>query len=741
MAEDPVAKSVGVEPSTRSVLQWFSRATHEWLLIFDNADGHPQTITKFMPTGNRGNVLITSRNPMMGQHVSSPSARVEVDAMNEDDAVLLLLKSAFLEESSSNVVSLARAIVRQLCFLPLAVDQAGAAIAGGLCNIHDYLHRYSVRRKELMTLPLFEGASTYGKAVYATWELSCTAIQDSASGASTLMTAVAAQASILLLEIFSCFHNENIMEEIFRRAAELHLQSVIDMKPMHESVPALLDLLQLDSSGEWNLDYFRAGIQILNSFSLVKRNAGGDSYSLHPLVHMWNRDRMSDKLRQVRCRLASSLLAQSITSNNLVADYAFRRDLIPHIEACRLRVDEIFESDIRTGRELTNFALAYDENGLWDRAVVSLVRAAELAKEVAGEEHPDTLFIMYKLASVYRSQGRFKEAGELGLQVLESRKRVLGDEHPATLRSMTYLVLVYRSQGRSKEAEELGLKVLELKKKVHGEEHPETLTSMNNLVPVYHGQGRSKEAEELGLKVLGLKKKVLGTEHPATLTSMSNLVSVYQSQGRSKEAEELGLKVLELKKEVLGEEHPDTLISMNNLASAYRCQGRSKEAEELGLRVLESRKTVLGEEHPDTLSSMNNLAMAYQDQGRFKEAEELGLRVTESWKALLGKEHPDTLTSLDNLARTYHSQGRSEEAGELELEVMDLRKKVLGEEHPDTLMSMVWLAHTLKNLGQDHEAIGLLRRAVDPYAKVLGPDHPETLAVTRDIEEWTSQSS
>lgn len=227
IAEDPVAKAARVEPSSRSVLQWLSRTNHEWLLIFDNADGHAHTIAKFLPPGNRGNVLITSRNPMMRHHVSSPKARVETNAMDENDAVFLLLKSALLEDSSNDpsVVSLARAIVQQLHRLPLAVDQAGAAIASGLCSIRDYLARYHTRRRELMTLSSFQGASDYGRAVYATWELSRAAIQASASGASDLMARRAAENSIILLEVFAFFHNENILEEIFRRAAEVPVQT------------------------------------------------------------------------------------------------------------------------------------------------------------------------------------------------------------------------------------------------------------------------------------------------------------------------------------------------------------------------------------------------------------------------------------------------------------------------------------------------------------------------------------
>lgn len=129
----------------------------EWLLVFDNASGDPNTIGKFIPTGTRGNILFTSRIPMMGNLVSSPQARIEVDAMDEADAISLLLQSAMLDSSAPALAQPARAIATTLHCLPLAIDQAGAAIACNLCTIHDYLAIYASRRVDLLTFPSFEG--------------------------------------------------------------------------------------------------------------------------------------------------------------------------------------------------------------------------------------------------------------------------------------------------------------------------------------------------------------------------------------------------------------------------------------------------------------------------------------------------------------------------------------------------------------------------------------------------------
>jgi hypothetical protein len=57
----------------------------------------------------------------------------------------------------------------------------------------------------------------------------------------------------------------------------------------------------------------------------------------------------------------------------------------------------------------------------------------EMSKRVLGAEHPGMLIAMGNLASTYKTQGQWKEAEELDIQVMETSKRVLGAEHPDTL--------------------------------------------------------------------------------------------------------------------------------------------------------------------------------------------------------------------------------------------------------------------------------------------------------------------
>src|SRR5277367_7007729 len=111
----PEASASGVKDMA-SVIHWLSELDSNWLLIFDNADGKPSMVSKCLPPGDRGNVLITSRNPEMKRNVS-PRAWIKVEEMEEEEAISLLLNAAaFDNETSEESIRASKAIVTELCF-------------------------------------------------------------------------------------------------------------------------------------------------------------------------------------------------------------------------------------------------------------------------------------------------------------------------------------------------------------------------------------------------------------------------------------------------------------------------------------------------------------------------------------------------------------------------------------------------------------------------------------------------
>src|SRR3984885_9909328 len=347
----PEATASGVKDMA-SVIYWLSEMDSNWLLIFDNADGKPNMISKSLPPGNRGNVLITSRNPEMKRNVSS-GAWIEVEDMEEEDGISLLLKAAFLDDTSEGLKQTSKPIVKELCFLPLAVDQAGAAIACGLCDLENYLEMYSERRQTLLAHPSFKGASNYGRAVYTTWEMSFLALEAKVAKGKSEVDAKAAESAIAILKTFAFFHFDGISEDIFRRAVKA---AEDDGECVTPNLP--YQLLVCNKSGKWDWLFFREGVRILTSYSLINKSGSGVGvYSMHPLVHCWSRDRMLQPEQQTRWMSAKTLLAQSITVQFAIQDYAFRHTLLSHIKANEKYGGECGASQTDDDVQMYRFAL------------------------------------------------------------------------------------------------------------------------------------------------------------------------------------------------------------------------------------------------------------------------------------------------------------------------------------------------------------------------------------------------
>ena len=146
----PAAQASCLDDSVESVLQWMSGIQEEWLIVFDNADEPPvYVLEKFIPPGNRGNILITSRNRSMGRVISFVNV-IEINEMEEADAITLLLKASHLDATAEHM-EVAKDIVTELGCIPLAVDQAGAYIEAGKCSIDKYLQQFSLHRQTLIS--------------------------------------------------------------------------------------------------------------------------------------------------------------------------------------------------------------------------------------------------------------------------------------------------------------------------------------------------------------------------------------------------------------------------------------------------------------------------------------------------------------------------------------------------------------------------------------------------------------
>jgi tetratricopeptide (TPR) repeat protein len=306
-----------------------------------------------------------------------------------------------------------------------------------------------------------------------------------------------------------------------------------------------------------------------------------------------------------------------------------------------------------------------------------------------GNEDRQFALSLNQLASLYRVQGKYKEAEPIYLRSLSIGEKQLGENHPHVAAILNNLASLYNSQGKYDEGESIYRRSLSIWEKQLGEEHFNFAVSLNNLAELYSNQRKYKEAEPLYLRSLSIREKQLGENHPDVATSLNNLANLYRNQEKYKEAETLYLRTLSIWEKQLGENHHRVATSLNNLAGLYDCQGQYNEAELLYLRTLSIWEKQLGENHPHVASSLNNLALLYESQGKYNKAESLYLRTLSIWEKQLGENHPHVATSLNNLAFLYNAQSNYTDAKNLSQRALTIRQQTLGDHHPDTQDSLL----------------------------------------------------
>jgi tetratricopeptide (TPR) repeat protein len=378
------------------------------------------------------------------------------------------------------------------------------------------------------------------------------------------------------------------------------------------------------------------------------------------------------------------------------------------------------------------FVLACEECGWWTEVQTIWTQVVADRQQEKGSEHHETLSATASLAVAYQRQGMIDKAKALQLEVLKVRPRDLGQEHPDTLSVMHDLAQTLLAGGGAEvaDAEDRLLRVFELRRILLGDCHPETLSTLHDLALAYSKQHRWRDAADLNEKVLKARRHTLKKDHPDILSSLHNLAWSRLEGGWSIEATaEFHLSVLKTRNIEIGATHPDTLHSMVSLARVYEKQGRWEEATNLKTSVLETQKRLFGNEHPMTLLSMLDMASWYEKQGCRTEVIALREKVLDSRKRVLGLDHPDTMLAAGALVSTYWQQGRWKEAETLHQGLVETKKEVLGDDHPETLEMMLDLATHYSQQFQWKSASELLLDVRGGMTLALPRDDPQILSV------------
>lgn len=88
-----IALILRVDKDINSVKRALANTSQTWLLVFDNADDPNLSLTPYFPAGDRGDIVITSRNPECHQY-NTVGCR-EIGRLSNEDAEALFLRIAY----------------------------------------------------------------------------------------------------------------------------------------------------------------------------------------------------------------------------------------------------------------------------------------------------------------------------------------------------------------------------------------------------------------------------------------------------------------------------------------------------------------------------------------------------------------------------------------------------------------------------------------------------------------------
>ncbi|MBC1238342.1 tetratricopeptide repeat protein [Nostoc sp. 2RC] len=140
--------------------------------------------------------------------------------------------------------------------------------------------------------------------------------------------------------------------------------------------------------------------------------------------------------------------------------------------------------------------------------------------------NPDFSEGLMRLIELYKSQRRDDEVVALYKRLLEVSRRLLGNEHPNIVNILSKLAKYLAEQKSYLEAAGFHEDELKIRKSIFNEKHPSIANNMGNLAHVYELLTRFDEAEELYRQALEINTIAYGDSHKKVVMIQRALVQI-----------------------------------------------------------------------------------------------------------------------------------------------------------------------------------------------------------------------
>jgi tetratricopeptide (TPR) repeat protein len=547
------------DEAVKAAKAWLEQSSG-WLLIIDNADT-PEQVRPLCPRGRSGHVLITSRSPATQSLGVQTPIRLTKLTPDEALAFLRMRTERTLNEASEELSAAELAL--ELGYLPLALEQAGAYVTANQSRFRDYLKGYRKRRLRVLADPV---VGEYSESVATTWAVNFDEVER-----------IPAAADLLRLSAF--LHPDAIPLELLARSWPWLGPSLsLALEDVAED-PLLIDEV----------------LEPLHRYSLIRRDIGGRTYSIHRIMQAVLVDRMSLEEQREWAGRAVRSISEAFPEPEFANWYGCGR-LLHHAQSCAALIERF----------------AFD------------------SREAA--------YLLLDAGEYLRRRAQYAESAALQTQLLQMREQLLGPDHTAVAETLMRLAKVYRAQGQYERALELVDRALVIVEKEYGPNDPKVGAALNTKAALLRNLGRLDDAEKAARRSLAIREKP-GSEGEGLAHTLTTLSIVLRERGDLEEAETLARRALHVEEESLGPTHPNLSPSLTTLGTLCRLRAHFDEAEATLQRAIDLDEAALGPDHPRVAFGLIELAEVYADQSRWSDALPLVDRALVNLDKL-GQDHP-----------------------------------------------------------------------------------------------------
>jgi hypothetical protein len=376
----------------RLVSEWLSdEKSGRWLIILDNADddnvlfgldkvteqsiqssdvtSRKTPLASFLPQTPNGSILATSRNSTAAMNLVGYDNVIQVEPMDEGDALALLKTRVPFGETSG---SEAKALIQALECIPLAITHAAAYIRmrEPRVTISTYLQLFRESMENQSNLLSNRDVRDLRRdysiryAVITAWQISFNQIHETRPAATDL------------LALIIMFDRQGIPEYLLR--------------------------------GNTNQLQFEDAIAPLISFALIRAQVGQRSFEMHSLVQLSMRKWLEQNKRLEKWRKESLRIMAGAFPSGEYETWTDCQALLPHSK-------EVMTYVLSDADEVLNRATIADHTarylfhqGKYASAEGIGRGAVEGREKVLGLEHPDTFTSVNNLGSVLRDWAGMK---------------------------------------------------------------------------------------------------------------------------------------------------------------------------------------------------------------------------------------------------------------------------------------------------------------------------------------------